>query len=57
MIGGGGVYCGRADHGITITEANQASFLETGQGKHDFGNDGDSDVTNNKAYSLNLWIN
>ena len=35
-----GSSCHRADHGIAITEANQASFLETGQGEHDFGNEG-----------------
>ena len=40
MIGGGGSSCDRADHGIAITEAEQASFRETGQGEHDFGNDG-----------------
>ncbi|XP_068747108.1 uncharacterized protein [Montipora capricornis] len=27
MIGGGGATCNRADHGIGITEANQASFV------------------------------
>ena len=57
MIGGGGKDCQGADHGIAITEANQTSFLEKGQGEHDFGSDGDSNATNNKAYSLNLWIN
>ena len=57
MIGGRGKDCQRADHGIAITKANQTSFLETGQGEHDFANDGDSDAANNKAYSLNLWIN
>ena len=57
MIGGGGNSCHRAHHGIAITEAEQASFLETGQGEHDFGNEGRSGTANNKAYSLNLWIN
>ena len=57
MIGGGGVDCERADHGIAITEAEEASFAETGQGEHDFGNKGDASATNSKAYSLNLWIN
>ena len=40
MIGGGGVDCGRADHGIAITEANEASFWEMEQGERDFGNKG-----------------
>ena len=57
MIGGGGNSCHRAHHGIVITEAEQASFLETGQGEHDFGNEGRSGTADNKAYSLNLWIN
>ena len=57
MIGGGGTSSRRADHGIAITEAEQASFLETGQGEHDFGNEGSAGTANNKAYSLNLWIN
>ena len=53
MIGGGGNGCGRADHGIGITEENDPQF--TGWGR-DFGNEsGDSSlVTAN--YSLNLWI-
>ncbi|XP_067047482.1 uncharacterized protein [Acropora muricata] len=56
MIGGGGSSCGRADHGIAITEVGKASFLETsGQGEHDFGNR--AAATNDKNYSLNLWIN
>ena len=29
MIGGGGSSCSRADHGIGITEANEASFDTT----------------------------
>ena len=57
MIGGGGSSCHRADHGIAITEADQASFRDTGQGEHDFGNEGSASRKNNKAYSLNLWIN
>ena len=47
MIGGGGDSCRRADHGIGITEANEAQF---GSG-YDFGDD--SPVT---SFSLNLWI-
>ena len=54
MIGGGGDAGSRADHGIGITEANQASFLETGQGENDFGYPADASST--QSYSLNLWI-
>ena len=57
MIGGGGSSCHRADHGIAITEANQASFRETGHGEHDFGNEGSASRANSKAYSLIMWIN
>ena len=57
MIGGRGRSCHRADHGIAITEANQASFREKRQGEHDFGNEGSAGRANSKAYSLNLWIN
>ena len=56
MIGGGGDDCKRADHGIGITEANSASFLDReGQGEHDFGSG--TARTSSMAYSLNLWIN
>ena len=55
MIGGGGTLsssCSRADHGIGITEADEASF-----GNHptefDFGHDTGA---SSKSYSLNLWI-
>ena len=57
MIGGGGHNCQQADHGIAVTEAENASFFEKGQGELDFGNDGDNGTTNSKTYSLNLWIN
>ena len=57
MIGGGGDDCRRADHGIAITEVGKASFLETGQGEHDFGNRAGAQAKNNKTYSLNVWIN
>ena len=57
MIGGGGKECQRADHGIAITEANDASFLKEEPQEYDFGNNGDNGTANNKAYSLNLWIN
>ena len=53
MIGGGG-NCSRADHGIGITEVNSASFRETGQGEHDFGDEAGSSASN--SYSLNLWV-
>ncbi|XP_015776540.1 PREDICTED: uncharacterized protein LOC107354562 [Acropora digitifera] len=57
MIGGGGKDCQRADHGIGITEANQASFLEWKHLEHDFGNEAWYSATITKTYSLNLWVN
>ena len=48
MIGGGGKNCARADHGIGITEANDASFKFSLE--YDFG------YVATKSYSLNLWI-
>ncbi|CAB4035679.1 Hypothetical predicted protein, partial [Paramuricea clavata] len=51
MIGGGGSGCGRADHGIGVTEENEAKF-GSGQG-YDFGNKADNVVPT--TYSLNLW--
>ena len=57
MIGGGGKDCQRADHGIAITEANQASFLEWKHLEHDFGNEALYSATITKTYSLNLWVN
>ena len=57
MIGGGGHDCQQADHGIATTESEKASFLKKGQVENDFGNDRDTGTTNNKTYSLNLWIN
>ena len=64
MIGGGGSGCGRADHGIGITEAYEASFVEKGKlGSSgielDFGHNGDSSSPRfrvDSGYSLNLWI-
>ena len=50
MIGGGGGSCFRADHGIGITEDEEASF-GYGNAEHDFGQD--NIVT--LSYSLNLW--
>ena len=54
MIGGGGSACGRADHGIGITEANEASFYYSSTGERDFGYHGFSAPL--QSYSLNLWI-
>ncbi|XP_044171443.1 uncharacterized protein LOC114949387 [Acropora millepora] len=55
MIGGGGKGCQRADHGIAITEADEASFFSGRQREHNFG-DGTASARS-KTYSLNLWIN
>ena len=51
MIGGGGNSCRRADHGIGITEANEASF-DTSFPQSDFGDESGSGTS---SYSLNLW--
>nr|XP_058952791.1 neurogenic locus notch homolog protein 1-like [Pocillopora verrucosa] len=58
MIGGGGSGCARADHGIGITEANAASFVEEGGSEieYDFGYNALSNTPPNQSYSLNLWI-
>ena len=58
MIGGGGSSCARADHGIGITEAAQASFMEDGgsQTEYDFGYDAETGNAPSQSYSLNLWI-
>ena len=53
MIGGGGKDCNRADHGIGITEAEDASFVY-GSLEYDFGYDAHNAPT--QSYSLNLWI-
>eukprot|EP00795_Rhopilema_esculentum_P011505 gene11505-21722_t len=53
MIGGGGSACGRADHGVGVTEANDPIFGSLSE-THDFGNDGGGSQTT--AYALNLWI-
>ena len=37
MIGGCGTSCSRADHGIGVTEANEASFVYSSSGESDFG--------------------
>ena len=58
MIGGGGNACGRADHGIGITEEGEAKF---GNGPLDFGYDTDNSGSYEeseiqKSYALNLWV-
>jgi len=53
MIGGGGSSCNRADHGIGVTEADEASFVYSSSGESDFGNGG---YASTPAYSLNLWM-
>ena len=53
MIGGGGGGCYRADHGIGITEENQAKFGGS-DNFLDFGHDADS--TAQQPYALNLWV-
>ena len=52
MIGGGGDGCYRADHGIGITEENQAKF--GGSKFVDFGDH--AFYTAEKSYALNLWV-
>ena len=54
MIGGGGSSCARADHGIGITEANEASFVFVDVNEHDFGFEANN--TPNISYALNLWV-
>ena len=58
MIGGGGKDCNRADHGIGITETNEASFVDygTSETEYDFGYDANTGTAPTKSYSLNLWI-
>jgi hypothetical protein len=53
MIGGGGSACSRADHGIGITEENEAKFGNGAQ-CYDFGYNAGNIPTS--AYSLNLWV-
>ena len=59
MIGGGGKSCSRADHGIGITEAEAASFVEKrdpGESEFDFGYEAHTYGAPSQSYSLNLWI-
>ncbi len=52
MIGGGGSGCSRADHGIGITEANEAKFGSS-EG-YCFGSHANINVPT--TFSLNLWV-
>ena len=55
MIGGGGNSCARADHGVAITEGNDAQFGSSCSGcatRYDFGDPGSYSAT----YALNLWV-
>ena len=59
-IGGGGSSCGRADHGIGITEADTAKF-DGSLSYADFGYEtkrGHTYVESSlqKSYALNLWV-
>ena len=58
MIDGGGNSCERADHGIGITETNEASFVDLGSSatEYDFGYDANKNNAPTQSYSLNLWI-
>ncbi|XP_022809755.1 uncharacterized protein LOC111346752 [Stylophora pistillata] len=56
MIGGGGKECGRADHGIGITETNEASFVLKNREEYDFGYNANIKNAPTQSYSLNLWI-
>ena len=63
MIGGGGGKCSRADHGIGITEADEASFAHDAHGdvneqetEYDFGASAWKDRNQANSYSLNLWV-
>ena len=58
MIGGGGSGCNRADHGIGITEADAASFVEDGgsQTEYDFGYEANTGSPPSQSHSLNWWI-
>ena len=58
MIGGGGTVCGRADHGIGITGADEAKFKWTRKEKFDFANDANYLIVGypTALYSLNLWV-
>ena len=52
---GGSGSCDRTYHGIAITTAKKASFVELDRGEYDFGDYAFVSGTTS-AYSLNLWI-
>ena len=52
MIGGGGDACFRADHGIGVTEASAASFIDPQE--EDFGDEGFNVPMT--GYALNLFV-
>ena len=55
MFGGGGGDCGRTYHGLGVTAAKIASFVNDNRSEADFG-DSPYFAGIAKAYSLNLWI-
>ena len=57
MIGGGGLSCARADHGIGITEDDLPKlgpYAAGSEGYYDFGNEANGDISS--SYSLNMWV-
>ena len=59
MIGGRGVDCRPADHGIGVTEANEASFVHYGDLsgiKFDFGNHLNAENPPTSSYSLDIYV-
>lgn len=52
MVGGGGDYCSRSDHGIGITERGSATLGTSNSCDQDFGDN----CHYSSGYSLNLWI-
>ena len=56
MIGGGGDLCSRADHGIGITEYDEAQFGTTASCCDGYCGDFGDDNNIPSSYSLNLWI-
>ena len=50
--------CSRADHGIGITETNEASFVDLrgGDTEYDFGYNAQTSNAPTQSYSLDLWI-
>jgi len=58
MIGGGGDNCDGADHGIGITETDEATFVtkKGSMSEADFGDDGFYDGILEINYALNLFV-